>query len=150
VSERFDYGGKRADGQYERHPELPDAEAAAKVRPVRANYKHVGPPRPTGTLRDLTEMEKRDFATEGYVAFEEYGPERAPSLGRYWTKRELDGGCGVVTRMPLHCAETYAAKPDFYGSTFCCGCGKYFPVGASGEFVWIENDGSESKERVGT
>lgn len=54
--------------------------------------------------------------------------------------------CGVVTRMPASCAETYARQPDFYGSTFCCGCRGYFRVGAEGEFRW--DDGSGTK--VGT
>lgn len=54
--------------------------------------------------------------------------------------------CGAVTKMPLAIAETYAAEPEYYGRTFCCGCGEYFAVGASGEFVW--NDGSNQK--VGT
>lgn len=42
-------------------------------------------------------------------------------------------------------AEAFAANPGYYGSTFCCGCGKYLPVGKRGEFVW---DGTD--ERVGT
>lgn len=54
--------------------------------------------------------------------------------------------CGTVTKMPRACAETYAAQPGYYGSTFCCGCGGYFPVGEEGEFIW--NDGSGQK--VGT
>lgn len=54
--------------------------------------------------------------------------------------------CGTRTSMPRACAETYAAQPEYYGSTFCCGCGGYFPVGASGQFIW--NDGSGQK--VGT
>lgn len=58
--------------------------------------------------------------------------------------------CGRVTRMGLAIAETYAADPTFYGSTFCCGCGRYFPVGANGEFVWMNEDGTATDERVGT
>lgn len=54
--------------------------------------------------------------------------------------------CGTVTRMPLACAETYAAQPSYYGSTFCCTCREYFPVGANGEFVWDD----VSREKVGT
>lgn len=54
--------------------------------------------------------------------------------------------CGSVTTMPLACAETYAARPEYYGSTFCCTCGGYFPVGENGEFIW--NDGS--RQKVGT
>lgn len=52
--------------------------------------------------------------------------------------------CGVQTSMPIGCAETYARDPSYYGSTFCCGCGGYYPVGESGEFVW--DDGT----KVGT
>lgn len=53
--------------------------------------------------------------------------------------------CGGLTRMPGSCAETYAVQPEYYGSTFCCHCGGYFPVGPDGQFVW---DGSTQK--VGT
>ena len=53
--------------------------------------------------------------------------------------------CGGVTSMPQAIAETYAREPTYYGRTFCCGCGDYFPVGADGEFVW---DGTN--EKVGT
>ena len=53
--------------------------------------------------------------------------------------------CGVLTRMPAACAETYAVQPEYYGSTFCCGCGGYFPVGERGEFVW-----DASSQKVGT
>jgi hypothetical protein len=54
--------------------------------------------------------------------------------------------CGTVTRMPAACAETYAAKPEYYGSTFCCACRGYFPVGADGQFVWDLRD----QQKVGT
>lgn len=53
-------------------------------------------------------------------------------------------GCGCVTTMSLPIAETYARDPKFYSGTFCIGCGKHFPVGENGEFVW--EDGS----KVGT
>ena len=46
--------------------------------------------------------------------------------------------CGTVTTMPLKIAETYAARPSFYGQTFCCGCGEYLPVGEHGEFAWLD------------
>jgi len=41
--------------------------------------------------------------------------------------------CNTNTRMPMACAETYAKNPKYYGSTFCCGCGDYFPVS---QFLW--------------
>lgn len=53
--------------------------------------------------------------------------------------------CGGVTRMPQACAETYAVNPGYYGKTFCCHCGDYFPVGPDGEFLWEGTD-----EKVGS
>lgn len=44
--------------------------------------------------------------------------------------------CGAVTTMAQRIAETYAAKPTFYGATFCVRCGDHFPVGDAGQFVW--------------
>jgi hypothetical protein len=46
--------------------------------------------------------------------------------------------CGVVTRMGLPLAETFAHDPKFYDATFCCGCRTHFRVA---EFIW-EPDGS--------
>ena len=61
------------------------------------------------------------------------------------------GGCGVLTTMGLIIAETYAAKPFFYGATFCAGCHKHRPVGQQfGEFYWVDNDGKVLPEKVGT
>lgn len=54
-------------------------------------------------------------------------------------------GCMVETSMVNSLAETYARDPFFYSGTFCAGCGKHFPVGEDGEFVW-----SGTQERVGT
>lgn len=76
----FDYGNKKPDGQYERHPSDLSGEI---VRPYREKYIH--------------------------------------------------DTCGVLTRMPAVCAETYQRNPKYYGTTFCCGCGDYFPVA---EFKW--------------
>lgn len=49
--------------------------------------------------------------------------------------------CGGETRMGSRLAETYAAKPHFYGATYCVHCMKHLPVGEDGEFVWL--DGSK-------
>lgn len=51
-------------------------------------------------------------------------------------------GCGGTTTMILAIAETYAAKPDYYGSTFCTVCKEHFPVS---EFQW-----DDSNEVVGS
>jgi hypothetical protein len=46
--------------------------------------------------------------------------------------------CGTTTTMAQRIAETYAAKPEFYGGTFCVACRGHFPVGAYGQFVWLD------------
>ena len=117
------------------------------MRPVRQSYRHVGK-RPQHQTRLLTDEEHErwdsaDYAP--YVLWEVYPESMAPKKGRFWTQAELSSGCGGVTTMGLALAETYARDPKFYGGTFCAICGKHFPVGANGEFVW---DGTD--ERVGT
>jgi hypothetical protein len=146
----FDYGTKLPDGQYQRHPELPPQARQRFVRPVRTRYRHVGM-RPRFNTRPLSEQEERDHAGMGYLAFEPYPPGHSPAgaLGRFWTLAQLNSGCGTVTTMPDSIAETYAAKPDYYGTTFCVQCGAYFRVGADGEFVWKEPDGQDGP-KVGT
>lgn len=57
--------------------------------------------------------------------------------------------CGAVTTMSQSIAETYAANPLFYGATFCCRCSQHCQVGADGEFIWVENDGTDGP-KVGT
>lgn len=136
----------RPDGQKSDHWVMCPGEIikAGFKRPVRRKYQHVGIA-PPANLRDLTPEEHERYDKYGYVKYEEYGPERAPVCGAFWTKVDLakiGNGCGVVTSMPVAIAETYAANPGYYGSTFCCGCGTYLPVG---EFVW-----NGTQDRVGT
>ncbi len=71
--------------------------------------------------------------------------ERAKGFVRPVRSAYLHSTCGTVTTMGRALAETYAAKPDFYGATYCCACGGHFPVGEHGEFTW---DGTT--EKVGT
>jgi len=47
------------------------------------------------------------------------------------------GGCGVATTMSQPIAETFARDPDFYGATWCCGCGTHLPVW---QFVWDDGE----------
>lgn len=61
-----------------------------------------------------------------------------------------DPECGAVTRMGLALCETYAARPGFYGATYCCGCMMHRPVGAEGEFTWAAGDGTDTGILVGT
>lgn len=46
--------------------------------------------------------------------------------------------CGTVTTMTQSIAETYARSPGFYGATLCVTCGRHRPVGADGEFHWVD------------
>ncbi len=132
-------------GQHEAYWVLSSEERAKGfVRPVRTVYIHTGM-RPKYPLRDLTPEEKERYANCGYVSFETYPESESPVTGRYWTKADLASGCGALTTMGRALAETYARDPKYYGATFCCNCGKHFPVGEDGEFIW---DGTT--ERVGT
>lgn len=138
----------KEDGQNECYLVLSEEEIAKGfVRPVRRTYRHVGIPGPKFDLRELTTEEHERFDQFKYVKFEKYPEDAKNGLGRYWTQEQLDSigkGCGQTTTMGQSIAETYARNPSFYGSTFCCGCGKHLRVGEHGEFVW--EDGS----RVGT
>lgn len=143
---------KLADGQLTDHYVLcPEDRANGYVEPYRDSYIHVGPPGPEFDLVELT-AEQRERLGEDFVEgmkYEPYPEDRHPALGCYWTPEKLakvGKGCGTLTRMPAACAETYAVQPGYYGSTFCCYCGAYFPVGRDGEFVWDR----ESMQRVGT
>lgn len=139
----------KENGQHEAYWVLSEEERKKGfVRPVRRSYVHVGRPAPQYPLRDITDDEREGRDLVNFVKFEEYPPEKSPLTGRYWTQKDLDSadkGCGQVTTMGVAIAETYAANPGFYGSTFCTGCGKHLPVGEQGEFVW-----HGTKERVGT
>lgn len=75
------------------------------------------------------------------------GEERAKGFVRPVRRSYVhSGGCGEVTRMGDALAETYARDPRFYGSTYCVGCKMHRPVGAHGEFTWLD----DPHEKVGT
>jgi hypothetical protein len=116
---------------------LSDEERAKGfVRPLRDRYVHAGLT-PPANLRDLTPEERERHAGYGYVKFEEYGPERSPVVGNFWTQARLDAikGCGAETTMARPIAETYARDPKFYGGTYCVGCSKHLPLA---EFRWLD------------
>jgi len=50
-----------------------------------------------------------------------------------------DRACGTRTTMSQAIAETYAAQPDFYGSTYCVSCAMHLPVA---EFTWDDATGA--------
>jgi hypothetical protein len=124
----------------------PDERAKGFVRPYRDSYKHVGI-RPTYPTVKLTTEQHERYDQFGYTVFEAY-PEGSPesnggsSTGRYWTKADLESGCGSVTTMGRALSETYARQPSFYGATFCVRCNKHLPVA---EFVWTADN-----QRVGS
>jgi hypothetical protein len=70
--------------------------------------------------------------------------ERAKGFIRPVRRVYVHEVCGSETRMGGVLAETYARDPSFYGATYCVHCAMHKPVGAAGEFVWL--DGS----KVGT
>jgi len=72
--------------------------------------------------------------------------ERSMGYVRPVRTKYIHEKCGSITTMGRVIAETYARDPSFYGSTFCCNCHGYFPVGEHGEFIWDD----DSKEKVGT
>lgn len=79
----------------------------------------------------------------GYVVLS--AEERDKGFVRPVRQGYVHSTCGTLTTMGRALAETYARDPKFYSGTFCAGCGKHFPVGEDGEFVW---DGTT--EKVGT
>lgn len=131
-----------ATGQHTSYWILTEKERAKGfVRPVRTKYRHVGK-RPLHSTRPLNEGELDSGLGDEFALFEAY-PDGGRSSGRFWTNAELSSGCGSYTSMGTAIAETYARQPSFYGSTFCCSCGKHLPVD---EFTWADSPG----ERVGT
>lgn len=58
--------------------------------------------------------------------------------------------CGAITTMNYTIAATYARQPNFYGATYCVKCSKHRPVGENGEFVWCDEHGNPTDEKVGT
>ncbi len=98
----------RGDGQQKDYVVLSANERKKGfVRPVRDSYIHVG------------------------VGGHEVDPSNPAKSGL------KAPGCGVLTRMGLILAETYARDPKFYNGTFCVGCGKHFPLD---QFVWADTD----------
>lgn len=64
--------------------------------------------------------------------------ELAKGFVRPVRKTYIHEVCHASTSMGLAIAETYARDPGFYGATYCAKCQKHFPVGAQGEFIWLD------------
>jgi hypothetical protein len=111
------------------------------IRPVRRSYIHVGN-KARGEIKLLTPEERRKHP--GYYAIDWFDINETRS-GSYITEKEYlsikntgyYGGCNTLTTMAQAIAETYARNPNFYGATYCCGCGRHISVH---EFVWDGTD----------
>lgn len=79
----------------------------------------------------LKDGQKGEGQNECYLVLSE--EERAKGFVRPYRDKYIHKTCGVVTSMGRALSETYAAKPEFYGATFCVGCNKHLPVS---EFLW--------------
>jgi len=127
-------------GQHKKYLVLSEEEIAKGfVRPYRTHYVHVG---------NREEVCGKPFSDANtHVCTMKPGHEggcfkgRSKELLEYTEDKYYNGnkGCGTMTGMAQSIAETYAAKPDFYGSTYCLGCKKHLAVD---EFVW---HGTEEK-----
>ncbi len=130
-----DHKELKDNGQQKDYVVLSDAERQKGfVRPVRNKYIHTGV-LPRFPLRDLTEEEK--VSMPEYSKYEEFPESESPACGKFWTEKQLKGGCGAETIMSWQIAETYAADPGFYGATFCVKCRVHLPVA---EFTWSKSD----------
>lgn len=80
---------------------------------------------------------RADGQQEAYLVLSE--EERAKAFVRPLRSSYIHVACGVETRIGLALAETYARQPSFYSGTYCCGCGKHFPLrngDGSPAFLW--------------
>jgi len=138
----------KENGQNKAYLVLSEEEKAKGfIRPVRNSYIHKG-----RFYKYYNEIEILDEVYKSndkeYIALiPALKDENDKIIGKsYLTQKDFDeinktkgfvGGCGVVTDMSLGLAETYACDPNFYGATFCAGCGTHLGVG---EFVWKGTD----------
>ncbi len=74
---------------------------------------------------------------KGYVVLSDAA--RAKGFVRPLRNSYIHLPCGVVTKMAISIAETYARDPKFYGGTFCISCKQHFPLD---QFIW--DDGTNT------
>ena len=83
-----------------------------------------------GLTTDPTDPALKDIKSDGqqaaYLVLSD--EERAKGFVRPVRAKYVHVACGTVTTMGQAIAETYARDPKFYGGTFCCRCGKHFPL----------------------
>ena len=99
-----------------------EADNRVSNGPVAPGMENASAPQP---IDPLTGQHK-----DHWVLSEE---ERSKGFIRPLRAKYIHNKCGIVTRMGLAIAETYARDPKFYGMTFCIGCKSYLPVD---QFRW--------------
>jgi len=52
--------------------------------------------------------------------------------------------------MNIHMAELCARSPGFYAALYCSGCNNHYPVWPNSQFVWVNDDDTETDQKVGT
>lgn len=84
---------------------------------------------------------RADGQQECYLVLSE--EERSKGFVRPVRRTYVHLRCGVATTMGLAIAETYARNPNFYGGTFCVGCGDHFNLrdGEKYNFTWDDGTG---------
>ena len=120
------------------NPEKLKASATTDGKPPRRGFENAAAPAPVNPATGQHEAY--------WVLSDE---ERAKGFVRPVRRSYRHSKCKTVTTMGLAIAETYARQPDYYGSTFCVGCGSHFPVGEHGEFTWMDG-GKDTNVKVGT
>lgn len=120
-----------------------EERAKGFVRPCRDSYIHKGVK--YSSYSRLKNPEKSMDEERDYVAlFDILDLSGNHVSSRYATQDEINefdrtghiGGCGVETKMTRELSETYAAKPNFYDSTYCVGCHRHIYCH---EFVWSDD-----------
>lgn len=87
------------------------------------------------TMPTPTNKKRENGTYEDYWVMKE--EERKKGFVRPVRRKMTHLKCQTVTTIHQKIAETYAANPKFYDSTFCCRCREHFPVS---EFHWTGTD----------
>ena len=86
---------------------------------------------------DLIKAQAADAVGQNNIYLVLSDEELAKGFVRPYRDSYRHHGCGSTTTMGKKIAETYAADPLFYGSTFCAQCNNHFPVRF---FSWTADD----------
>lgn len=108
---------------------------ATEPPPKVINGRNVGASGGGDLPPDYLEIDPKTGQQKGYVVLTP--EERAKGFVRKVRLSYMHLKCGTTTSMSQDLAETFAANPKFYNTTFCTHCRGHFPVA---EFVWAGTD----------